>query len=326
MKQVLVTGGTGFVGSNLAAALVQRGCRVRILRRQNSDPRAIAGTDVEHCIGDVLDAASVRRAVRGCDTVFHTAAMVTFEHALADVQRRVNVEGTRHVVEACIAERVRKLVHTSSIAAIGYPRNGELATEETPYNWEQTWGYKFSKRKAEEEVLAAAARGLDAVIVNPSVIVGEGDIHFHGGDILRRVKKWQVLAYVEGGMNVVYVGDVVNGHIAAAERGRAGERYILGGENLTHKEVFRRTAALVGGFSPVVKLPIPVLRMCAGIIEDASRFFGVKPLITRGLVAGAGRFNWFSSAKAERELAYTTTSFDEAIRRTFSWYRQHGLL
>ncbi|MBX2992519.1 MAG: SDR family oxidoreductase [Bacteroidetes bacterium] len=326
MKNVLVTGGTGFIGSNLAEALLKRGCHVRILRRDHSDMRAIDGIDVEHCIGDVRNIESLRRAMKGCDTVFHTAALVTFEKEKAGVQRDVNVNGTRNVVQACLATGVERLVHTSSIAAIGYLPNGEPATEETPYNWPRTWGYKYSKHKSEQEILNGVEQGLHAVIVNPSVVVGERDIHFHGGDILRRVKKWQVFFYVDGGMNVVYVGDVVNGHIAAAEYGRSGERYILGGENLTHKDVFRRTARIVGGFSPVAKLPIPALRFTAIIIERGSKYIGIKPIITRDLVSGAGRYNWFSCEKVMREWRYTITPFEDAIRRAYSWYQMKELL
>jgi dihydroflavonol-4-reductase len=326
MNRILVTGGTGFIGSNLAEKLVERGCNVRILRRENSDLQAISGIEVEHCIGDVRDVESLKKAMQRCDTVFHTAAIVTFERSKAELQREVNVIGTCNVVQACLACGVERLVHTSSIAAIGYPPDGEIATEETPFNWERTWGYKFSKHKAEEEVLNGVARGLDAVMVNPSVIVGERDIHFHGGDIIRRVKKNQVLFYIEGGMNIVYVGDVVNGHIAAAERGRSGERYILAGENLTHKDIFQRTAKIVGGFSPFAKLPLSLLRLGARAIDQGSKLLGIEPIVTPDLVAGAGKFNWFSCEKARRELGYTITSFDETIRRAYDWYVKHGFI
>jgi len=326
MKTILITGGTGFVGSNLAEELLRRGYAVRILRRETSDLRAIAGMPVEHRIGDVRDLESLKRAMDGCDTVFHTAALVTFERSKAALQWEINVHGTRNVVDACLAANVERLVHTSSIAALGHPPDGELATEETPFNWNQTWGYKYSKHKAEDEILAGVARGLHAVIVNPSVIIGERDIHFHGGDILRRVLKKQVPFYINGGMNVVYVGDVVRGHIAAAECGRVGERYILGGENLTHKEIFTRTALTLGVRPPLAALPIPLLRFAASVIERGSKLVGIEPMITREMIAGAGRKNWYSSAKAQRELGYTVTPFDEALRRTYAWYTKSGLL
>jgi dihydroflavonol-4-reductase len=328
MKNILVTGGTGFVGSNLAEKLVQRGYSVRILRRETSSLVALDDikADVEHCIGEVRDVESLKRAMKGCDTVFHTAALVTFERARADEQREVNVTGTRNVVEACRVCGVERLVHTSSVAAIGYPPDGELADEETPFNWERTWGYKFSKYKAEEEIRAGVKKGLNAVIVNPSVIVGERDIHFHGGDILRRVIKKQVPFYINGGMNIVYVGDVVGGHIAAAERGRIGERYILCGENLTHEEIFKRTAKHLGVRPPIARLPIPLLRFAASTIEFTSKALGIEPIVTRDLIAGAGRTNWYSSEKAQRELGYTITPFDATLATAYAWYRRNNLL
>jgi dihydroflavonol-4-reductase len=326
MKNVLVTGGTGFIGSNLSARLLDLGCNVRILRRADSDLRALAEIDVEHCIGDLRDHESVQRATKGCDTVFHTAAIVTFAKKHRRLQFEVNVCGTTNVVEACLAKAVEKLIYTSSIAAIGYPKDGGLATEETPFNWPQTMGYRLSKRLAEQEILNGVDRGLSAVIVNPSVVIGERDIHVHGGQLVKEAKRGLVPFYLNGGMNVAYAGDVVNGHILAAQKGRRGERYILGGHNMTHKEIFRRIAELVGGRAPFVRLPIPLLRFGAGIIEKLSNLVGADPWISSDLVAGAGMYNWFSCEKAKRELGYTVTPFDETILAAYKWYRENGFL
>jgi len=326
MKSVLITGGTGFIGSNLALRLLQLGCKVKILRRPDSDLRAIRGIDVEHIIGDVRDPASLQLAMRGCDTVFHTAAVVTFARKKGDLQHEVNVIGTRNVVDACIVTGVERLVHTSSIAAIGYPETGELATEETPFNQEQHSGYKLSKHLAEKEVIAGVARGLNAVIVNPSVVMGERDLHLHGGQLIIEIKNGRVPFYIDGGMSVVYVGDVANGHILAAQKGRRGERYILAGNNMTHKDIFRRTAKLVGGRSPFAKLPISLLRLGAAVIERLCNAIGTEPIVSSDLVAGAGLFHWFSSEKATRELGYSITSFDEAILAAYGWYRENGFL
>lgn len=326
MKTVLVTGGTGFIGSNLSLRLIERGHKVKIFRRPDSDLRAIRGIDAEQIRGDVRDVASLRSAMHGCDTVFHTAALVTFARKRKALQYEVNVIGTRNVVEACIAEGVERLVHTSSIAAIGHPSAGEVATEETPFNWEPPTGYRISKREAEQEVKKGVTRGLDAVIVNPAVVVGERDIHFHGGQLLKEAKRGLNPFYLDGGMNVVYVQDVVRGHIEAASKGRTGERYILGGHNLTHKQIFTRVAELVGGRPPFVNLPIPLLRSGARVIEAISRFLGIEPVISSDMVAGAGKFNWYSSAKAQRELNYTITPFDESILSALKWYNENGFL
>jgi dihydroflavonol-4-reductase len=326
IRSVLVTGATGFIGSNLALRLVEEGYRVRILRRAHSDLRALRGVDVEHRLGDIRDREAVENAVRGCDTVFHSAAIVSFKRSRYAEQLEVNVDGTRNIVAACLKEGVEQLVHTSSVAAIGYRHDDGLIDEETPFNWEGTAGYRVSKHRAEQEILDGVRRGLSAVMVNPSVVIGERDIHFHGGQILRDVRRGIVPLYIDGGMNVVYVGDVVAGHLAAAQRGRSGERYILAGENLTHREVFSRTAAIVGGRPPFARLPLPLLRLGAALLEKVTDALGKDPLITRDLVAGAGRFHWFTCGKAERELGYTSTPFDMAVRLTFAWYRSEGLL
>ena len=326
MNRVLITGGTGCVGSNLASVLSGQGVAVRVLRRPGSDLRALGGIDASHAIGDLLHPDELREAVRGCDTVFHTAALVSFAKKDRERQLQVNVTGTRNVVDACLAEGVGTLVHTSSVAVIGYRADGAPSDESTEYNWSTSAGYRMSKLLAEKEVHTGISRGLRSVIVNPSVIVGERDIHFHGGQIVRDIRRGLIPLYVEGGMNVVYVGDVVRGMIAAASRGRPSERYILGGENLTHKQIFQRTARLVGGRAPVARLPLSLLRLAARAIEGGSSLLGVNPLVTTDLVLAAGKLVWFSCAKAERELGYTITPFDQSILSAYRWYVEHGML
>lgn len=326
MKNVLITGGTGFIGSNLAERLLNLGCNVKILRRTDSDLRAIRGIDVEHAIGDVRDASTLSNAMRGCDTVFHTAALVTFARNKRALQHEVNITGTRNVVQACLTTGVERLIHTSSVAAIGYPPIGELATEDTPFNWGGQSGYKFSKHIAEQEVTAGIVKGLNAVIVNPAVVIGGRDIHMHGGQLIKEVKKGRVPFYIDGGMNVVYVGDVVNGHILAAQKGRTGERYILSGSNLTHKDIFQRIAGIVNGRSPFAKLPIPLLRFGAKTIEKVCGLIGVEPFISAELVAAAGSYNWYTCDKATKELGYTVTPFDETIFAAYRWYKENGFL
>ena len=326
MKNVLITGGTGFIGANLAARLVALGCNVRILRRQNSDLRAISDIDVEHRLGDVRDVRAVESAMRGCDTVFHTAAMIHSPRSRIRAQHEVNVHGTRTVVEACLANGIEKLVHTSSVAAIGYPDEGQLATEETEFNWQAASGYNLSKHLAEKEVHAGVERGLNAVIVNPSVVVGERDIHTHGGELVLSSKRGRIRFYISGGMNIAYVGDVVAGHIAAAERGRVGERYILSGENLTHKEIFERTAQLVGVRPPMARVPLSLFKAGVKMIEFASMLLGKDPLISSNLARVGGRYNWFSCEKARRELGYSVTPFDQTILLCYHWYQEHGFI
>ncbi len=328
MKKILITGGTGFIGSTLAAALVSRGYTVSILRRASSDTSRVNGLDVRHCLGDVRDAESLRAHVRGHDTVFHTAAMISFWKPRRGEMTDINVNGTRSVVDACLAEGVNRLVHTSSIAAIGRPREpGSCADETSAFNWaKRNNGYKASKHAAEEVVRGGIGRGLDAVIVNPGVVIGPGDTAFNGGQIIRSVVRGLALFYPKGGMNVVYVNDVVNGMIAAADRGVCGERYILGGENVTHREAFTVTAQVTGGRPPFLPIPVSGVRAGARLFDLWGAVTGREPMLTSELVSGAGLFNWYSSDKAARDLGYTITPFREAIRLTYEWYRREKYL
>jgi dihydroflavonol-4-reductase len=264
--------------------------------------------------------------MEGCDTVFHTAALVTFARKARVEQLRINVLGTRAVVRACLATGVRSLVHTSSVTAIGTPPPREPADETLVADRSHAAGYKLSKILAEDEVLDGIGSGLHAMIVNPSVIVGERDTRFHAGQLIRDIKRGHIPFYVDGGMNIVYVGDVAEGMIAAAEQGRTGERYILAGENLTHKEIFRRTAALIGGRPPLARFPLSLLTKLGGLVESVSGVLGVEPPLTRDLAAIAGRYHWFTAAKAEKELGFKATSFDRTIMAAYEWYRDNGYL
>jgi dihydroflavonol-4-reductase len=327
MRNVLVTGGTGFIGSNLAAALVKQGCNVRILRRTDSDLRAVGSLGVEHAVGDVRNAASLMAAMKGCDTVFHTAAIVSYWKKERPLMFDVNIRGTRNVVDSCLELGVETLVHTSSIAAIGFPENGTTADETNSFNWERfDVGYRISKFEAEKEVRRGVERGLHAVTVNPSVVIGERDIHFHGGQLVRDVYHKKIFYYVAGGMNIVYVGDVVRGQLLAAERGRTGERYILSGENLTHKEIISTIAQVVGGIKPLFQMPQACVKLVTAISEGIANRLGRRPWVTRELLAGS-RLNYhFSCRKAEVELGYTRTPFPEAVEKAFAWYCNNGLL
>lgn len=325
--RVLVTGATGFLGSNLAASLVAEGHDVRILRRTSSSLSAIHDLDVEHVIGDIRDPDAVRSAVRGCDAVFHAAALVSYWKLQRAEMYDINIGGTINVVRACLKENVGKLVHTSSVAAVGYRKDGLPADESTPFNWDSyDVGYRISKFRAEQEVLKGVQAGLPAVIVNPSVIIGERDISFNGGQIVRDVFKKRIFYYIDGGISAVYVGDVVRGHLAAARIGRIGERYLLTGENLTHKQIIDTTAEVVGGWKPVFKLPFWGAKAIAAVSETVANLTGTKPWIGRELVAGLNLTCWFSCEKAVRELGHSVTPFRTAVERTFEWYRAYGML
>ncbi|MEX2115474.1 MAG: SDR family oxidoreductase [Bacteroidota bacterium] len=327
MRNVLVTGATGFLGSNLAAALKELGHNVRILRRPTSSLQALDGIDVEHHLGDVRDRDSVRRAIRGCDTVFHVAALVSYWRKQRAELYEINIGGTANVVDVCLELGVEKLVHTSSVAAVGFAGDRIPADEATAFNWESyAIGYRNSKHRAELEVQRGVKLGLPAVIVNPSVILGERDIHFNGGQIVRDVYKKRIFYAIDGGISVVYVGDVVRGHIAAASMGRIGERYILSGENLTHSQIITQTAEVVGGWKPLLKLPLWAAKGLAAGSEVIANATNTKPWLGSELIAGITRTCWFSHEKAARELGYTITPFRTAVKRTFDWYRQQSMI
>ncbi|MDI6804398.1 MAG: SDR family oxidoreductase, partial [Bacteroidota bacterium] len=326
IKNVLITGGTGFIGSNIAEVLLKEGCQVRILRRENSDLRALKGLNVEHFIGDILDKDSLRQAMEGCDTVFHTAAIVAMWRKKGTEQRDVNVLGTKNVAEVALESGVKKFIHTSSIAALGYRTDGKLSDETTVFNWNSNLTYKYSKHLAELEIFKAIEKGLPAVIVNPAIVIGLKDYRFHGGSLIRRVSSGMVPFYIDGGMNIVYIDDVVFGHIQAAKVGKIGERYVLGGSNLTIQEAFKQVAEVVGVSSPKFKAPTLLVKWAAKIFDSISSVTGNKPLISSDLIASIGINFWFSSEKAERELGYKITPFNEAVKKTYEWYKDEGLL
>ncbi len=326
MKTILVTGATGCIGSNLAVELLKRGYRVRAFHRTDSSALALKGIDVEHVTGDVRDRNSLRKAIQGCDTVFHTAAIVSFWERKRDEQMDINVNGTRNVVDSCLELGIEKLVHTSSVAALGFRADGQFIDEDTEYNWGSSVGYRYSKHLAELEILKGFRQGLHATLVNPTVVIGPRDAYIHGGQIVRDIKRGRIPAYVKGGMNIVSVHDVVAGHIAAATRGRPGERYILGGVNLTHKEVFALAAKVLGGKTPVVKAPVWAVKSIARIFDIIGMLTNVQPWITSELVAGVGMAQWYSIEKSQRELGYQPTSVEDAMREAYEWYAENGMM
>jgi dihydroflavonol-4-reductase len=281
---------------------------------------------VEHFVGDILDKNSLRQAMNGCDTVFHTAAIVAMWRKKGTEQKDVNVLGTKNVAEVAIETGVRKFVHTSSIAALGYHPDGGLSDETTAFNWSSKLTYKYSKYLAELEIIKAIEKGLPAVIINPAVVIGPKDYRFHGGSLIKRISSGKIPFYIDGGMNIVYIDDVVFGHIQAAKVGRVGDRYVLGGTNLTIKEAFKQVAEIVGVSPPKFKAPTLLVKSTAKIFDLISSVTGKKPLISSDLIASIGINFWFNFQKAERELGYKITPFKEAVKKTYDWYKANGLL
>jgi dihydroflavonol-4-reductase len=323
----LVTGATGFVGSNVAAALAERGTQVRVLRRTTSRLDALEGVPVEYVVGDILDPDSLTTAMLGCKLVFHVAATAQYWRVGKETVYRVNVEGTRNVMQAALSAGVERVVFTSSVAALGYPRRGNLMDESQAFpsalNW---WPYGHSKHLAELEVQKAVAQDLPAVIVNPTIIIGPRDLNFVSGSLIRASVKGQLRVVPPGGSNVVHVDDVIAGHLAAAERGRVGERYILGGENLSHWETAEIIASVTGGPRPWLVLPYWSLAPLARLIDAFNSLSRRPPLVTGGQIRLGSETFYVDSEKAVRELGLPQTPFRRAVMDAYSWYRARGLL
>jgi len=324
----LVTGATGLVGSAVARALLARGDRVRVLARPNSNRRNLAGLSVEIAEGAMEDPRSLAHAVAGCRYVYHVAADYRIWVPDPAPMFRANVEGTRDLMTAALEAGAERVIYTSSVATLGLLPGGS-ADEETPSGIEDMIGpYKRSKFAAEEVVRELArARGLPVVIVNPSTPVGPGDVKpTPTGRLIVEAARGQMPAFVDTGLNIVHVDDVAEGHLAAAERGRVGERYILGGENMTLAEILAEISEVVGRRPPRLRVPHSVLFPVAIGAELAARVTGRDPFVTLDGVRMSRKKMYFSSEKASRELGYAPRPAREAIADAVGWFKANGYL
>jgi len=324
---VLVTGGSGFIGSAVVRALVAAGARVRALVRPESDTRNLAGLPVETRLGDLLDSAALQRALDGCEALFHVAADYRLWVPQPERMYQVNVDGTRALMQAALRQRLRRIVYTSSVAVLGLHDDGRVADETTPSNLEDMIGpYKRSKFLAEAEVRRMVSEmDLPAVIVNPSTPVGPRDIKpTPTGRMIVEAASGHMPAYVDTGLNLVHVDDVAMGHLAAFERGRAGDRYILGGENLTLGEMLDMIAGITGHRKPLMQAPRAAIYPIAVAAEAVARVTGREPFVTVDALRMARKKMFFSSAKAVRELGYSTRPVREALLDAVTWFREAG--
>ncbi len=332
--KAFVTGATGFLGSHVARVLAEQGAELRLLVRPTSDLRNIDGLNADRAVGDLRDAASIAKALAGCDVVFHVAAdyRLWVRGRDSNEMYRSNVEGTRSLLEAARKQGVRRVVYTSSVATMGFTsgissKNGHVADEQSPVGIADMIGhYKRSKFMAEQAAIEAARSGVDVVIVNPTTPIGERDIKpTPTGRIVVDFLKRKFPAYVETGLNLVDATECARGHVQAVEKGRSGERYILGGENLTLKQILDRLAAITNLPSPTVKLPY-VFAFAAGVVDEmvTGRLLGREPRATIDAVRMGRKMMFVSSAKAERELGWRTVPVDGALRRSVEWFRANG--
>jgi dihydroflavonol-4-reductase len=326
----LVTGATGFVGSHVARLLAARGARIRLLARRNSRRDNVADLDpqrVEFVCGDLTDANSLREAVRGCHTLYHVAADYRLWAKDPQELYRANVDGTRQLLQAALEAGVEKVVYCSTVGALGIPRDGASGTEETPVSLDSMVGhYKRSKFLAEQEARAFVAKGLPVVIVNPSTPVGENDIKpTPTGQIIVDFLNRRLPAYVDTGLNLVDVRDVAAGFLLAAERGRPGERYILGNQNLTLKEMLDLLAGITGLPAPNVRMPYAVAWLAVGVENlVAAQLLHRAPAHPFEGVKMARHRMFFDASKAVRELGLPQSPVRDALARAVSWFRAHG--
>jgi len=325
--KAFVTGATGFLGAHVARTLAAQGADLWLLVRPTSDLRNLEGLNAERVTGDLRDPASLQRAMAGCDTVFHVAADYRLWVPDPEQMYRSNVEGTRNLLAAARQARVRRVVYTSSVATMGFRSNGQPADEESPVSLADMIGpYKRSKFMAEQVALEAGRAGQDVVVVNPSTPVGEMDIKpTPTGRIVVDFLKQKFPAYVDTGLNLVDVAECARGHVLALEKGKSGERYILGGENLTLKQLLDCLAAITGLPSPRIRLP-HFVALGAAVVDEmvTGRLLGHEPRATVDTVRMGRKKMFVSSAKAERELGWKIVPVEDALRRAAEWFRAKG--
>jgi len=325
--RAFVTGGTGFIGGNLVRALLADGCEVRALVRPASDRRNLAGLPIELAEGDLSDRQKLTERIAGCDVVFHAAAHYSLWARDCDSIYRVNVTGTENLLAASRAAQVKRFIHTSSVAAIGVPPPGTLGTEETQTTLEELVSdYKKSKFLAEQAAREAARQGLDVVIVNPSTPIGAYDIKpTPTGEIILRFLQNRMPAYVHTGLNLIDVEDVARGHILAWQKGRSGERYILGHHNLTLKAMLEMLAAITGKRTPRIAVP-HALPLAVAFVDEMilARYFGKTPQVSFYSVQMSQKEMYYDAAKAVRELGLPQSKIEGALEKAVQWFASNG--
>ena len=325
--KAFITGATGFVGSHVARALAVRGAELRLLVRSTSRTDNIADLRAEVATGDLRDPESLKKAMAGCEFVFHVAADYRLWVRDPEQMYRSNVEGTRAIIRAAQECGVRRVIYTSSVATMGFTREGHIAREDSPVSIKEMVGhYKRSKFMAEQIALEAGRNGANVVVVNPTTPIGEYDIKpTPTGRIVVDFLKRKFPAYVDTGLNLADVKEVARGHLLAMEKARPGERYIMGGENLTLKQILNKLSELTGLPSPTMKVPHAVA-MGFAVFDQffTGTILGKEPRATIDAVKMGRKKMFASSAKAEHELGYKVLPVEDALRRAVEWFQTNG--
>ncbi|MCC7452014.1 MAG: SDR family oxidoreductase [Anaerolineae bacterium] len=326
MVKALVTGGTGFLGSHIARTLVEAGHTARVLRRTTSSLKLLEELPVEHAIGDVMDSDSLDAAMDGCEWVFHVAAVADYWRANRIKLYLVNVNGTINVLNAARRAGVRRVIFTSSGAAIGMRKDGRPADESVMFNLSPNqFPYGHSKHLAELEIQRAVAQGQDVVILNPAIVYGPGDLNLISGSMITELAGGKMFIYPDGGATVIDVRDVADAHLAAAERGRSGERYLLGAVDMSHKALLKLIADVVGAPPPTVRIPAyvtPLLAAAVGVIRQA----GMTLPIDANQIRLSARNVYFDCHKAWRELGEPKVDLRQSLKDTYRWYVEQGVI
>ncbi|MDD1713511.1 MAG: NAD-dependent epimerase/dehydratase family protein [Methanoregulaceae archaeon] len=319
--RILVTGSTGFIGAALCRALVEQGHDVRAFHRSSSNLRLLDGLPVEHSIGDLTQPETIEAALQDIEVVFHAAAWMGSNEP--GKLYAVTVEGTRTVAQAALKAGVERLVHTSSVAALGAPSPNQPELLNECHTWNlrpEDWSYGYAKYLAELEIQKAVAKGLDAVIVNPTVVFGKGDIYRKSSSTVRQVAARKIGVVVEGGLNAVHLSDVVEGHLSALARGIAGERYILGGENLTILSFIQLIARVTSVPAPSVTLPGGLVRTFRRPVMLLEHFLDLP--VSADLLIMAGRYFYYDIRKAQDELLMPAPRpVEQAVADAFAWFQ-----
>ena len=328
--KILVTGATGFIGGAICRELIARGDHVRAFRRASSNTSLLDDLPVEHQIGDLGDPPSLRQAVEGMDAIIHCAAQLG-SHGNWQSYHTVTIQGTRAILEAALKARVKRFIHTSSVAALGVPEVGPspryipLLSENHTWNFDpQRWPYGYAKYLAELEVQRAVALGLDAVILNPSSVFGAGDLLRNRSSIIRMVAERGLRLSTAGGMNVVHIHDVVLGHLAALDKGHQGERFILGGENIPHDRFMRLIMESAGIHAKLIKLPLSLVNLMRNLSGSASKLFHFD--INPGILNLAGFHFYYDLEKSRRELGLPPPlGARQAVTDAFLWFKERPI-
>ncbi|WP_437580615.1 NAD-dependent epimerase/dehydratase family protein [Sorangium sp. So ce887] len=318
--RVLVTGSTGMIGSHLVRALAAEGHAVRCLVRRHTERAEALGPAVEVVLGDLGDAGSLRRAVRGMEAVVHTAGVVSYWAPRRDELHRVNVLGTRALLDAAIEASVRRFLFTSSIATLGFVTSAAPGDEETPYNW-QSAGIGYFDTKAQAEAMVRTEPRIEGLSVNPGITFGERDVHKNASRMLLQVARGGPLGCPPGATTVATIEDVVAGHLSALVRGRPGERYVLGGHLLTFQELYQRIATILGRPAKARVLSPSLLRWYGRLALIRGALTGKEPEFTPELAEISSRDRRYSSQRAEAELGYRVSPLEPCLARTWAWAR-----